>query len=179
VTEAFVTTKGIDFAALSLKDALDLAVLIEEEARERYEEFADQMQAHHTPEAAQFFRFMAGNEEKHRVQLATQRKELFRDDPATVTRQMLFDVEAPEYDEARAFMTAREALQAAFRAEKKAYAFFNEALPRVREPQVKALFEELRGEEIQHQRLVLAELEKTPPDPALTAENFEDEPVAQ
>ena len=58
-------------------------------------------------------------------------------------------------------------------------AFFNDALPRVREPQVKALFEELRGEEIHHQRLVLAELEKTPPDPALTAEDFEDEPVAQ
>ncbi|MGZ6124987.1 MAG: ferritin family protein [Myxococcales bacterium] len=174
-----MTTKGIDFATLSLKDALDLAVLIEEEARERYEEFADQMQAHHTPEAAHFFRFMAGNEEKHRLELAAQRRDLFRDAPTAVTRQMIFDVEAPDYDEARAFMTAREALQAAFRAEKKAYAFFNEALPRVHEPQVKALFEELRGEEIQHQRLVLAELEKTPPDPALTADDFADDPVAQ
>ena len=174
-----MTTKGIDFAALSLKDALDLAVLIEEEARERYEEFADQMQAHHTPEAAKFFRFMAGNEEKHRVQLATQRRELFRDAASTVTRQMIFDVEAPEYDEARAFMTAREALQAAFRAEKKAYAFFNEALPLLREPGVKALFEELRAEEIQHQRMVVAELDKTPPDPALRAEDFADDPVAQ
>jgi len=37
------STLGIDFASLSLKDALDLAVLVEEEARERYEEFADQM----------------------------------------------------------------------------------------------------------------------------------------
>ena len=174
-----MTTKGIDFAALSLKDALDLAILIEEEARERYEEFADQMQLHHTPEAARFFRFMAGNEEKHRAQLAAQRKELFPDAPAAVTRQMIFDVEAPEYDEARAFMTAREALQAAFRAEKKAYAFFKEALPRVREPGVKALFEELRGEEVEHQRLVMAELDKTPPDPVLRADDFADEPSAQ
>ncbi len=174
-----MTIKGIDFATLSLKDALDLAVLIEEEAKERYEEFADQMEAHRTPEAARFFLFMAGNEEKHRVQLAGQRRELFSDAPSAVTREMIFDVEAPEYDEARAFMTAREALQAAFRAEKKAYAFFNEALPRVREPGVKALFEELRAEEIQHQRLVLAELEKTPPDSALNADDFADEPVAQ
>ena len=60
-------TKDIDFAKLSLQDALDLAVLIEEEARERYEEFAHQMRLHHTHEAARFFRFMAGNEEKHRV----------------------------------------------------------------------------------------------------------------
>jgi len=174
-----LTTKGIDFARLSLKDALDLAVLIEEEAKDRYEEFAEQMTLHRTPEAARFFIFMAGNEEKHRVQLATQRKHFFGDAPSTVTRQMIFDVEAPEYDEARAFMTPREALQAAFRAEKKAYAFFNEALPQVREPGVKALFQELRAEEIQHQRLVLAELEKTPPDAALKAEDFADEPVGQ
>ena len=174
-----MTIKGIDFASLSLKDALDLAVLIEEEAKERYEEFADQMKSHRTPEAARCFLFMAANEEKHRVQLAAQRRELFSDAAPRVTRQMIFDVEAPEYDEARAFMTAREALQAAFRAEKKAYAFFNEALPRVREPGVKALFEELRAEEIEHQRLVLAELEKTPPDSALKADDFADEPVAQ
>jgi len=174
-----VTTKGIDFATLSLKDALDLAVLIEEEARERYEEFADQMDLHRTPEAARFFRFMAGNEEKHRLELAAKRRSLFHGEPSAVTRQMLFDVEAPEYDEARAFMTPREALQAAFRAEKKAYAFFNESLPRVREPGVKALFEELRAEEIHHQQLVLAELERTPPDSVLEADDVADDPVAQ
>lgn len=174
-----MTIKGIDFAALSLKDALDLAILIEEEARERYEEFADQMHLHHTPEAAQFFRFMSGNEEKHRVQLLSRRTELFGEAPMAVSRQMIFEVEAPEYDEARAFMTPREALQAAFRAEKKAYAFFNQALPQLREAVVKALFEELREEEVEHQRLVLAELDKTPPDPVLRADDFADEPSAQ
>ena len=34
---------------------------------------------------------------------------------------MIFDVEAPDYDEARAFMTPRQALEAALRAEKKAW----------------------------------------------------------
>ena len=174
-----MTTKGIEFASLSLRDALDLAILIEEEARDRYEEFADQMDLHHTVEAARFFRFMAGNEEKHRAELAERRRVIFRNAPVAVTRQMIFDIEAPDYDEARAFMTARQALQAAFRSEKKAYAFFTEALPRVTEPTVKTLFEELRAEEIQHQKLVLAELEKTPPDPALPAEEFVDEPSAQ
>lgn len=172
-------TRGIDFTLLSLKDALDLAVLIEEEARDRYEEFADQMEQHRTPEAARFFRFMAGNEEKHRAELARRRTELFRDAPSSVDRQMIFDVEAPEYDEARAFMTCREALQAAFRSEKKAYVFFNQALVRVGDPGVRKLFEELRGEEVEHQRLVLAELEKTPPDAALRADDVADDPVAQ
>jgi erythrin-vacuolar iron transport family protein len=173
------TTQGIDFARLTLKDALDLATLIEEEARERYEELADQMELHHTPEAAKFFRFMASNEEKHRVVLLTRRTERFRDAPVAVKRNMLFDVEAPDYDEARAFMTQRQALNVAMRAEKKAYEFFVAALPRIADEDVKALFQELRDEEIEHQELVQKELAKAPPDPDLPSDDFADEPVAQ
>jgi len=44
---------------------------------------------------------------------------------------------------------------------------------------VKALFAELRDEEVHHQKLVLAELEKTPPESILRAAHVEDEPVAQ
>jgi len=41
----------------------------------------------------------------------------------------LWDVEAPDYDRARAFMTARQAMQAALRSEEKAHAFLRAALP--------------------------------------------------
>jgi hypothetical protein len=99
--------QGIDFERLSLQDALDLAILIEEEARDRYVEFQHQMESHRTPEAAAFFRFMAGNEEKHRAELASRRAARFGDAPRRVTRAMLFDVEAPDYDQARAFMLPR------------------------------------------------------------------------
>jgi rubrerythrin len=170
-------TTGIDFARLSLQDAFDLAILIEEEARERYEEFADQMEVHHTPEAARFFRFMAANEEKHRGALTARRRERFGDAPAAVTRAMLFDVEAPDYDEARAFMTARAALGAALRAESKAHAFFVAMLLQLHDPDVRTLFEELRNEEIEHEQLVRRELAKVPPDPQLAADDFADEPV--
>ena len=57
----------IDFASLSLMDALDLAILIEDEAKERYEDFAAQMEQHRTPEAAKFFRLMAVNEATHGI----------------------------------------------------------------------------------------------------------------
>ena len=171
--------QDLEFGTLSLRDALDLAVLIEEEAKERYEEFAAQMEAHHTPEAAKFFRFMARNEEKHRAELAARRKELFGDQKAGVSRQMIFDVEAPEYDEVRAFMSQRDALQAAFRAEKKAYTFFVQALLYVADPKVRDLFDELRREEIAHQQLVLAELEKVPPESVLRHEDIADDPAAQ
>jgi len=172
-------TREIDFAKLSLQDALDLAILIEEEARERYEEFAHQMRLHRTHEAAQFFRFMAKNEEKHRAELWARRRELFPGVPARVTREMLFDVEAPEYDEVRAFMTAGQALQAALRAEEKAHAFFVAALPAVRDLKVRALFEELRDEEVHHREMVRAQLASASPDPELGPEHFVDDPVEQ
>ena len=170
---------GIDFSRLSLRDALDLAILVEEEAKERYEELADQLEQHRTPDAAKFFRFMVVNEAKHRADLAERRQVLYGDEPTTVTRDMIFDVEAPEYDEARAFMTVREALGVALRAEQKAYAFFVEALPRATDPAVRELFDSLRLEELEHQELVQKQLDKLPPDPVARAEDYGDEPVSQ
>jgi rubrerythrin len=171
-------TKGIDFAELSLRDALDLATLIEEEARDRYEEFGDQMELHNTPAAAKFFRYMEGNEEKHRTALAKRRSELFGDAPRVVTRRMIFDVEAPDYDEVYAFMSPREALESAMRSETKAREFFENSLAGIKDPEVRALFEELRDEEIEHQKLVQAELDKLPEGHDFPEDAFADDPVA-
>ena len=171
--------KSLDFSGLDLQDALDLAVLVEEEAQERYLELAAQMEEHRTHAAAEFFRFMAGNEEKHGLELAKRRRSLFGDLPRRVDRSLLWDVEAPTYDTVRAFMPLRQALQVALDSEEKAYAFFVEALGHISDPQVRTLFEELREEEILHQDLVKNEIAKAPADPAADAESFADEPVAQ
>lgn len=169
----------IEFSTLSLKDALDLAILIEDEARERYEEFVDQLELHHTAEAAAFFRHMATNETKHGEELSERRKARFGDAPRTVTRAMLWDVEAPEYDQARMFMSARHAMNVALDAEVKAHDFFAAALPHVTDAEVRELFEELRQEELEHQALVRQHLAKLPPDPDVDPEDYADEPVSQ
>ena len=171
--------KTIDFAGLSLQDALDFAILIEDEAAERYEELADQMEKHHTAEAAGFFRQMVGYEKKHRDDLAKRRAELFASARSHVDSSMLWEVEAPEYDKVRAFMSARQALLVALESEQKAYAFFVEVIPHVRDPQARILFEELRDEEILHQALVQKELSALPSEARLDAGDFADEPVAQ
>ena len=44
----WIMSVDIDFANLSIKDALDLAVLVEEEAEERYRELADNLEFHNT-----------------------------------------------------------------------------------------------------------------------------------
>ena len=174
-----MSVQGIDFARLSLLDALDLAILIEAEAQERYEEFAHQMASHDSPEPASFFELMAGNEAKHGAQLAERRKALFADAPRTVTRAMLWDVEAPDYDEARAFMSAHEAMRTALRCEEKAHAFFVAALPQITDPGVKELFTELCAEEVVHQNLVKGEIAKLPPERELNDDDFADDPNAQ
>ncbi len=173
------TMKTLDLAGLDLRDALDLAALIEEEARDRYEELAAQMENQHTSDAAAFFHVMVKNEAKHGEELAARRKALFGDTPRRVDRSLLWDVEAPAYETVRAFMSLREALGVALDAEVKAYNFFCEAikLP-VAEP-VKKLFEELRDEEAIHQELVNRQLAKLPPDPGISPEDYADEPVAQ
>jgi rubrerythrin len=173
------TMKTLDLASLDLRDALDLAALIEEEARDRYEELAAQMENQHTAEAAAFFRLMVGYEARHGEELAARRKELFGDAPRRVDRSLLWDVEAPGYETVRAFMTLREALNVALDAEVKAYNFFAEALKLPIAEPVRKLFEELRDEEVVHQDLVSKELAKVPPDSGPSPEDYADEPVAQ
>jgi rubrerythrin len=169
----------IDFASLSLQDALDLAILVEEEAQERYLEFVDQMEQHHTPEAARFFAMMARNEQKHGEELSARRHSLFGDAPRCVKRSMLWDVEAPDYDQPRALMSARQAMDVALASEKKAHEFFVQAIPHLGDPEVKRLFQELRDEEVLHQSLVREAMRSLPGAREPDASDYEDEPVAQ
>jgi len=169
----------IDFANLSLMDALDLAIFIEEEAKERYTEFYDQMVVHHTPEAAAFFYEMIGNENRHEVELTARRRSLFQGEPRRVKRSMLSEVEAPEYDKTRVFMSARQAMEVALECEIKAHDFFDHALPHIKNPEVQTLFQELRAEELLHQQLVRREIDKLPPDSGIDPDAFADEPTPQ
>lgn len=168
--------QDIDFKTLSLKDALDLAILIEEEAEERYREFVHQMETHDTPGVARFFRFMAVNEAKHGKELAERREKLFGDAPREVERSMIFDVEAPEFYRTRAFMSVTEALDLADEAEKKAYDFFDAALPELEDSEVRELFAELREEEIEHIDLVKKVRDKVGTEPDFDPEDFVDAP---
>jgi rubrerythrin len=169
----------LDFGKLDLRDALDLAILIEEEAGERYLEFAQQLENQHTAEAAEFFRTMVANEAKHGEELTERRRALFGQAPRRVDRSLLWDVEAPEYEQARAFMSHRQALHVALESERKARAFFAGALKHVKDSEVRTLFQELGEEEAVHERLVSAELSKLPPEPDVEQSDYADEPVAQ
>jgi rubrerythrin len=154
---------NLDFARLDLRDALDLAILIEEEAKERYESFTKIVGGRYKGDASDVFRTMAGYEAKHGAQLAERRKKLFGNQPVRVSRAMIDDIEAPDHGKPRVFMSARQAFEVALSSEEKAHDFFVEALRHVKDPEVKKLFQELRDEEVEHKNMISARLKDLPP----------------
>ncbi len=135
------TVEGVDFRTLTLKDALDLAILMEEEARDRYQLFARTVGGRYAGDASDMCRMMAGNEAKHRAQLAERRQTMFGTSPVQLLMLVALD------------------------SERKAEAFFQAALPHVHDPQVRELFLELAAEERRHQALVQSWVDRLPRGP--------------
>jgi rubrerythrin len=91
----------------------------------------------------------------------------------------MFDIEAPEFDTARAFMSIRAALDVALESEVKAYDFYHDALPEISNPEVRELFVNLREEEARHQELIKETRAKVPKDDGFNPDDFVDGPAAQ
>ena len=167
---------SLDLSKLSLMDALDLAILIEEEARRRYEMFASQVgQGGSGYDAGSFFASMAENEAKHGTDLLNQRIDLFGKVPMKVKIDDLYDVEAPETGAPRRGMSVVQAFEVGLSAEKKAYDFYDRALPGITDPDVIKLFTELRDEETEHVEMLQAEMAKLPASAGIEIENDPDD----
>jgi len=165
----------LDFATLDLMDALDLAVLIEVEACDRYKMFVAQLGHRFTGDAASVFASMAENEAKHGKELEKRRKALFGDVQVRVSRDDLFDVEAPDQGAPRANMSTLQAFEVALSSEQKAFDFYGQALAHVTNPEIHALFTGLRDEEAEHVRMVREAIAGLPPGADNEGEVDEDE----
>jgi len=150
---------GIDFATLSLRGAFDFAILIEEDAQLRYQEFASSVS---DPAAAAFFREMVVSEGKHRLELEARRRVLFRNQPARVEVSVLDGGETPDRAGVPQAIGARQAMEVALRAEQRAWEFYDRAIPHLQDEEVRSFFEELRQEEVLHQELLRARLAALP-----------------
>jgi len=160
----------IDLSKLSLMDALDLAKLIEMEACHRYQMFASQLGRSGGYDAGAFFATMAENEAKHGQELEARRKALFGDAPARLTLDDLYDVEAPDMGEPRRGMSTLQAFEVGLAAEKKAYDFYDMALPGITDPEVRELFTELRDEETEHVEMLREAMARLPSSASVEAE---------
>jgi rubrerythrin len=166
----------LDLSKLTLMDALDLASLIELEAKKRYTEFAESLGTRGVGDAGSVFRSMAVNESKHCEEIAERRLALFGDKPAKVTLDDIFDVEAPDFGDVRWNMSALKAYRLALYSEQKAFAFYDEALEFVDQPDVKALFEELRQEEAEHVSMLVKIIANLPPSAEIELEDEDYDP---
>jgi len=166
----------IDFSKLTLMDALDLAALIEIEAAKRYSLFAEQLGTRGTEDAGGVFESMAVNENKHCEQLAERRLALFGDTPPNVKPDDIFDVEAPDVGAPTWNMSQMRAYEIALMAERKAHAFYDQALRWVTQPDVKTLFAELREEEAEHVQMLSDIMAKLPPSAADDIEDLDSDP---
>ncbi len=154
----------VKLSEIDLKDALDLAIEIELEAKERYLEFARQIGSLKSNDAGDFFTQMSQNEEKHALSLKEKRVELFGNSPSRISLEDLYEyqeIEAPEFDRAKPFLSTKAALEVARDCEVKAYNFFDKAMKIVIDPKVKELFLELRNEEEEHRMMVEEIIKKT------------------
>jgi len=160
----------LDLSKLSLMDALDLAKLVEMEACHRYQMFAKQLGRSGGYDAGAFFATMAENEAKHGQELEARRKALFGDVPARLTLDDLYDVEAPDMGAPRRGMSTLQAFEVGLAAEKKAYDFYDMALPGITDPEVRELFTELRDEETEHVEMLREAMARLPSSASAEAE---------
>ncbi len=147
----------LKLSELTLKDALDLAILVEEEAKERYLEFERQIGTANEHDAGSFFLKMADNEMKHAEELRLKREKLFGKTETRINLETLYmfqEIEAPEFDKAQSFMSVKDALTVARDCEVKAFEFFNKAEKLVSDKEVKDLFTHLKEEEVMHKKMV-------------------------
>lgn len=148
-------TIQLDFSTLDLQDALDMAVLVEKEAEDRYLLFADQLGQRYPGDAANFFTMMARNEQRHGIEIAERRHLLFGETPSRVTKDMIEDdIEAPDTGKSIRYMSPRDALEVAMESEIKAYEFYDSILQVIQDAEVQKLIKTLRDEEAKHQVLL-------------------------
>ncbi|MGP0593058.1 ferritin-like domain-containing protein [Nitrospira sp. T9] len=170
--------KSQDLSGLTDLDLLDLAIQAEAEASDRYGEFADQMQLHHNPEAAEFFRRMQAQELEHLAQLQLQRTPTLPPREPFQPLRFFDSIEALAYETAHYKMTPTHVLEAALRAELRASVFYNHLKTTLTDPKARELAHSLWREEQAHMREIKLALHHLPTFPNNWEED-DDEPAPQ
>ncbi len=151
-------------APRTLQEFMAQALLMEREAVQRYNEFADAMEEHNNREVAALFRTMAGYEAKHVAEIMARMGWT----EATAPRVAVTDwpgFEAPEtapLEDVHYLMQPLHALHVALAAEQRAEAFFGQLAEAATQDDVRQAALEMQAEEHEHVQLVQAWMKKVP-----------------
>jgi rubrerythrin len=144
----------LDFSRLDGRDALDVAMVIEDEAQLAYEHLAEWVAGDGNTEAAEFFKRMAVREKRHHDEIAERRKELFGDAPSRYDEEAPWQAEVPDYESLGRNVSLEQAFDVAMGAETRAHDFYAEVIDYIEDSAVVELFDWLRKAEVEHQRML-------------------------
>ena len=148
----------------SIDELMAYAYALEQEASERYGEFADAMETHNNREVAELFRKLARIENRHAEQVLEEMG-WTTPPPAPHGGYKWEGFEAPESGEVTELhylMQSYHALQIALHNEKRARAFFEGLIKQARNAKVRKAAEEMAREEAEHVQLIEDWLKRTP-----------------
>ena len=144
-------------------DFMVQAYAMENDARDRYTEFAEQMEVHNNRDIAQMFRKLARIEGLHAEKIL---KEMgWTKPPSNAEAWMWHHSEAPESappGELHYLMQPGHALQLALECEQRAASFFTGITRSTAPADVKRIAREMAAEEREHIRLIREWMEKVP-----------------
>jgi rubrerythrin len=153
--------------ALAVPSTLDefmaQALVMELDAAQRYNEFADMMETHNNPEVADWFRKMAVIESKHATKIMSEMG--WKEAPAHTATPVLEGFESPEsapVDDMHYLMRPWHVLQLALANEERAERFFAHLAAVAQVESVREAALELQQEEHEHVKLVKAWMQKVP-----------------
>jgi rubrerythrin len=159
------TTRSGAAQAASLSDFMAQAIAMELEARERYEEFADAMEAHNNREVAAMFRKLATIEGKHADQMLAQ---MGWSELPILPRVEFEGFEGPEtapVDAVHYLMKPWHVLQLALACEQRAVRFFERLAQSANDDAVRRAALEMAEDEREHVALVRAWMQRVEPPP--------------
>lgn len=159
-----------DFADLDLCDAFDFAIMMEEDAQIRYEQFARRL-GDDPGGANEIFRTMAATERGHARALQARRSALFRDAPPRFEISIMGEREGAELPDVGDELpkTALGALQVALAAEQGARQFYGQLFPRIADPEVRDFFKDLMQQEVEHAAVLARRIAQEPAGTAAAA----------
>ena len=148
----------------TLDELMAQALVMELDAAQRYNEFADMMETHNNPEVADWFRKMAVIEGKHAAQIMAEMG--WQEAPERIATPPVFEgFEAPEsapVDDVHYLMQPWHVLQLALANEERAERFFAHLASVATVESVRQAALELQQEEREHVALVKAWMQKVP-----------------
>lgn len=154
-----------DFASLTAREALHVAIFIEHRNADIYRQFGDLFDGFNDPESdeiAATFWDMAEEEDRHGTQLRQRYDNRFGSAPCAITEEEIRDsIELPKFDRGDIFAIARaqvsrvpsnKAFEIALAAEQSALKFYTRLCEVTDDPELHDLYEELAADEGDHTR---------------------------